>query len=62
MMKVQQKISSCFKTWDGAKIFCLIRSYISTCLKHGMTASEALNLIFQDKLPEFVTTSNIPAE
>jgi transposase len=62
MMKVQQKISGCFRSWEGAKIYCLIRSYISTCVKQGMTASEAVNLVFQDTLPDFVAFSNIPAE
>jgi transposase len=62
MMKVQQKISGCFRSWEGAKIYCLIRSYISTCLKQGLTASESVSLIFQNKLPGFVTFSNIPAE
>jgi hypothetical protein len=36
--------------------------YISTCVKQGMTASEAMNLVFQDTLPNFVAFSNIPAE
>jgi transposase len=54
MMKVQQKISGCFRSWEGAKIYCRLRSYISTCVKQGMTASEAVNLIFQDTLPDFV--------
>jgi transposase len=62
MMKVQQKISGCFRSWEGAKIYCRIRSYISTCLKQGMTASEAVNLIFQDKLSDFVPFSNILAK
>jgi transposase len=62
MMKVQQKISGCFRSWEGAKIYCRIRSYISTCVKQGMTASEAVDLIFQDTLPGFVAFSNIPAE
>jgi transposase len=62
MMKVQQKISGCLRSWEGAKIYCRIRSYISTCLKQGITASKAVNLIFQNKLPDFVTFSNIPAE
>jgi transposase len=62
MMKVQQKISGCFKTWEGAKIYRRVRSYISTCLKQGMTASEAVKLIFQNKLPDFFSFSNIPAE
>ena len=62
MMKVPQKISGCFRSWEGGKIYCRIRSYISTCLKQGMTASEAVGLVFQNKLPDFVTLSNIPAE
>jgi transposase len=62
MMKVQQKISGCFRSMEGAKVFCLIRGYISTCLKQGMTASEAVNLVFQNKLPGFVVSSNISAE
>jgi transposase len=60
--KPTQKISGCFRSWEGAKIYCRIRSYISTCLKQGMTASKAVNLIFHDTLPDFVTFSNIPAE
>jgi hypothetical protein len=54
MMKVQQKIPGCFRAWEGAKTYCLIRGYISTCLKQGLTASEAVKLIFQNKLPDFV--------
>lgn len=53
MTKVHQKISGCFRSMDGAKIFCRIRSYLSTCKKHGMMASDALRILFEGKLPDF---------
>ena len=54
MTKVQQKISGCFRSMDGAHIFCRIRSYLSTCRKQGVKASHALDLLFSGKLPDFV--------
>jgi transposase len=51
MSKVQQKISGCFRSIEGARNFCLIRSYISTCQKHGIAAAVALNSIFTGKMP-----------
>ena len=54
MTKVQQKISGCFRSMDGAKIFCRVRSYLSTCRKHDVNTSKALDLLFQGKLPDFV--------
>jgi transposase len=54
MTKVQQKISGCFRSIEGAHIFCRIRSYLSSCRKQGVKASHALDLLFNGKLPEFV--------
>ena len=42
MTKGQQKISGCFKSMDGAKIFCRVRSYLLTAQKHGVTPTDAL--------------------
>jgi transposase len=53
MTKVQQKISGCFRSMKGAKIFCRVRSYLSTCRKHGLSSSEAMSLLFKNKLPGF---------
>lgn len=51
MTKVQQKISGCFRSMEGAKIFCATRSYISTCRKQGVTATHALTSLFEGVLP-----------
>lgn len=63
MTKVQQKISGCFRSMEGAYIFCRVRSYILTCQKNGLSASESLDVLFQGKLPHFIENEfkNIPA-
>lgn len=60
MAKVQQKISGCFRTMEGAKFFCRIRSYISTCLKNEVSPAEALRLLFNDKMPDFIDLEAYP--
>ena len=54
MTKVHQKISGCFRSMEGAKTFCRVRSYLNTCRKHGVTAGEAMTLLFRGQLPAFV--------
>lgn len=54
MTKVHQKISGCFRAKDGADIFCRVRSYLSTCRKNDISASKALSLLFDGKLPDFI--------
>ena len=53
MTKVHQKISGCFRSMDGAKIFCRVRGYLSTCRKQDMTAAQAMTLVFEGELPDF---------
>jgi len=54
MTKVQQKISGCFRSEEGAQFFCRIRSYISSCRKQNIRSTTALALLFKGKMPEFV--------
>jgi transposase len=54
MTKVQQKISGCFRSMEGAYMFCRIRGYLSTCRKHGLTATKALSMLFEGQLPDFI--------
>ena len=49
MVKVQQKISGCFRKQRGAAIFCRIRSYISTMKKQGHNILNSLQMSLDNK-------------
>jgi len=54
MQKLRQKISGCFRSKEGAKISCRVRSYIYTARKNGIDALEAIARALQGQpfIPE----------
>jgi transposase len=46
MVKLQQKISGSWRTLEGARNFCAIRSYASTLRKHDRNVLEGLRQLF----------------
>ena len=62
MLKTRMKIGGCFKNFDSAQDFMLVFSYIETCRKHGISSIDALEMLFNGKLPDFVDLSIIPSE
>ena len=55
MFKVKLKIAGCFRTFEGAKVYCRLRSYILTCAKQGMDELACCRSIFQGNtiMPQF---------
>ncbi len=54
MAKVQQKISGCFRSEQGARMFARIRSYLITCRKNGVSSADALRFLYEGQWPEFM--------
>ena len=52
MLKLQQKISGCFRSTQGAQTFCDIRSYISTIRKQNLSVWLALSSLFSGPILE----------
>jgi transposase/uncharacterized coiled-coil protein SlyX len=47
MVKLQQKISGCWRTLDGAAAFLTVRSYLATARKHGRNPLAVLRQLFE---------------
>jgi len=58
MVKVKQKISGCFRSEQGARVFSRIRGYISSVRKQGHNAFSALNDAFEGDALTPSTTKN----
>lgn len=54
MLKLQQKISGCFRSLAGAQAFCQNRGFISTCIKQGISPAKALSNLFNNIAPDFI--------
>jgi transposase len=52
MPKVKQKVSGCFRTLQGAKNYCIIRSYCATMHKQGANIFESLVAAFKSASPQ----------
>jgi transposase len=54
MLKVQQKISGCFRSGTGSEYFARIRGYISTSRKNSINVADAISGVFTGNpfLPE----------
>jgi transposase len=58
MIKVQQKVSGCFRTQAGAEAFCRLRGYLSTLRKQGQEMLANLRQVFLGH--PFVPTLHTP--
>jgi transposase len=48
MAKIKQKVSGCFRSVQGARMFARVRGYISCALKQGINVLQALIAVFEN--------------
>jgi transposase len=51
--KTKNKVSGCFRTENGAKIYARVQSFVSTVRKHGLNPFNELYAIFSGSTPEY---------
>ncbi len=49
--KTRQKVSGCFRKWQGVPDYCKIRSLLSTAKNRGQNLLDILNSLFSQQLP-----------
>jgi transposase len=59
--KVKQKISGCFRSFVGARIFVRIRGCLSTVKREEHNALQAMTILFEDHMA-FTCRMTEPAE
>ena len=47
MTKIHAKVSGCFQSFEGAKAFAAVRSYLATAAKHDVGPLDALAQLFR---------------
>jgi transposase len=50
MFKVKGKVSGCFRTREGANVFCRLRSYVRTCQKQAMPLLKSIRSLFEGQV------------
>jgi transposase len=53
-LKKRAKIAGSFRSLEMAEGYCLMRSFIETCRKHGISPSQAVKMVIDDETPDFI--------
>lgn len=49
--KTRQKVSGCFRSWQGIVDYCNIRSLLATAKKRGQNLLDTLTSLFSEQIP-----------